>query len=46
MDLMFKNPYHIYFLMDFNVFSLKMHVKELCSWAFIHINLYYFINQL
>ncbi len=37
MDLIFKIPYHIHLLMDFNFFLFNMHVKELCSWASIHI---------
>jgi len=37
MDLIFKSPYHTHFLMDFNVSSFNMHVKELYSWVFIHI---------
>jgi hypothetical protein len=36
-DLIFKNPYHIHLLMDFNFFLFNMHVKKLGSWASIHI---------
>ncbi len=40
MDLIFKSSYHIHFLMDFNFFSLCIHVKDLCRWGSIHIILY------